>query len=91
MKYYISRAMQSEYLQGIEPNEFYNSTCTAPTMGNRHTHSEFRTVWGREPKEFERLTACNYIKTIMEEFRWGETETYCFKVEPSRLPPLEGA
>lgn len=62
---------------------------TAPEL--QYTYAEFKTVWGHEPKAFERLTASNHIKVIMEEFRWGETEPYCFKVEPSRLPPLEGA
>ena len=91
IKYFISRRMRSEYLQGIEPNEFYNSTSTAPTMGARHTYAEYKTIWGREPKAIERLTASSYIKVIMEEFRWGDSEPYCFMVEPEKLPLLEGA
>lgn len=84
MRYYISRGLRSEYLQGIEPNEFYNSTVTAPTMGARHTYSEYKTVWGGEPKAFERLTASSYVKVILEEFRWGDVTPYCFMIEPHK-------
>lgn len=82
MNYYISRKTGTEYLQGVEPNENYCASATAPTMGGRHSYAEYRTVWGRFPVSFERLTAANYIKIIMEELRWGDTKPFMFCVEP---------
>jgi hypothetical protein len=82
MNYHISRKTGTEYLQGIEPNEHYRASATAPTMGNRHSYAEYRTIWGRVPVAFERMTSANYIKIIMEEFRWGDTKPFMFCVEP---------
>ena len=48
--------------------------------GDRHTYSEYKTVWGAEQVAFERLTATNYIKTIIEEYRWGDKPATDFKV-----------
>lgn len=76
-KYYISRKNRSEYLQGIEVNDTY-----IQTMGVCHGFSVFMTVWGDKPVAFERLTAANYIKVIMEEFRWGDVAPYCVILEP---------
>lgn len=59
--------MNGKYLQGIEPNEHYSRTGTAPTMGARHTPAEYKTVWDFKIKAFEPLTATNYIKCIFEE------------------------
>ena len=81
-KYYISRKNRSEYLQGIEANDTYIQNSRAPTMGVCHGFSEFMTVWGDKPVAFERLTAANYIKVIMEEFRWGDVAPYCVILEP---------
>lgn len=41
-------------------------------MGSRYTYSEYKTVWGTEQETFERLTAANYIKVLLEEYRWGD-------------------
>lgn len=84
MNYAISRTQDAtrRYLQGIEPNEYYSSSAIAPTMGDRHSHSEFKTVWGESRKSFERLTATNYIRVLLEEFRWQERIPFFFQVEP---------
>lgn len=71
-----------KYLQGIEPNEHYCCSSTAPTMGNRFSYSEYKTIWGDNPVFFERLTASNYIKIIMEEFRWGDLSHTELKIIP---------
>lgn len=83
MNYAISRTVDAEklYLQRIEANEKYSKSATAPTMGDMHNYSEYNTVWGREKKAFERLTAANYIKTLLEEFRWDRIPFF-FQVEP---------
>lgn len=41
IKYAIKR--NGLYLQGIEINEKYEKTVTAPTMGNAHVYSEYKT------------------------------------------------
>lgn len=89
MNYAISRTRDAEllYLQGVEPNEKYSNSATAPTMGDRHSYSEYRTIWGSTPMSFERMTASNYIKILFEEFRWKERTPFFFRVEPV----LEGA
>ena len=61
-----------KYVKGIEPNEKYTKSSTAPTMGTRYTYSDFATVLSNEVVYIERLTAANYIRTLMEEFRWGD-------------------
>lgn len=78
VKYAIKRS--GKWLQGIEPNKNYCCSATAPTMGNRYTYSEYKTVWGTEQVAFERLTATNYIKTLMEEYRWGDKVAMDFKI-----------
>lgn len=60
------------YLQGTAANERYCPTSRAPTMGRRHDHSEYRSIWGSEPKGFERLTALDNLRVVLEEFRWGD-------------------
>lgn len=76
--YVIKRG--GKYLQGVEPNPYYNQHSVAPTMGNRHTYNEYKTVWGDEYKPVERLTAQSYIKILMEEYRWGAKTAMEFKV-----------
>ena len=79
--YQIKR--NGKYLQGVRINEKrYSKTATAPTMGNCHAHSEYLTDWGLEPKCFEFLTASNYIKIIMEEYRWQEKKPSDLKIIP---------
>lgn len=68
--FYVVRNEHGLYLQGIEPNENYSYTGTAPTMGNCHTPTEFKTIWGNTVKKFEPLTLSNYIKVLLEEYRW---------------------
>lgn len=84
MNYAISRTRDAEllYLQGAEPNEKYSSSATAPTMGDRHSYAEYRTIWGSTKTVFERMTAVNYIKILLEEFRWRERTPFFFQVEP---------
>lgn len=67
---YYQIKLNRKYLQGIKPNSSYSKTGRAPTMGNLHISSEYKTIWGDTPVEYEPLTAANYIKIIMEEFRW---------------------
>lgn len=74
--------MNGKYLQGIEPNEYYSRTGTAPTMGARHTPAEYKTIWGSEIKMFEPLTATNYIKCVFEEFRWQDRKPADLKIIP---------
>jgi hypothetical protein len=76
--------MNGRYLQGIEPNKHYSRTGTAPTMGNRHTPAEYKSIWSAEPKAFEPLTAASYIKVVFEEFRWKDR-----KPQDIRLIPVE--
>lgn len=84
MNYAISRTVDAQklYLQGIDVNEKYCKSSCAPTMGDRHSHSEYMTIWGDKPKSFERMTAANYIKTLFEEFRWKDRTPFFFQVEP---------
>lgn len=70
------------YLQGIEANENYSFTGVAPTMGNRYTPTEFKTIWGNEVKTFEPLTLANYIKVLLEEYRWETKKSAPFTVFP---------
>ena len=71
-----------KYLQGIDANKRYMKDARAPTMGVRHGYSEFKTIWGDEPKLFEKLTAANYLKTLFEEYRWGEKAPIEIKIIP---------
>lgn len=84
-RYAVKRG--NKWLQGIESNENYCCSATAPTMGSRYTYSEYKTVWGTEQKTFERLTAANYIKVLLEEYRWGDKCTMKIQVIPV---PQEG-
>lgn len=72
-----------KYLQGIEANENYATGACAPTMGVRHTLSEYRSIWDKDPKRFEPLTAANYIKVIFEEYRWETKSAADIKIEVS--------
>lgn len=63
-------------------NERYNPYAASPTMGRCHTHAEYRTVWGKEQVTFERLTAAEYVKILMEEYRWEDKTAVDFRVIP---------
>ena len=69
-----------KWLQGIKTSPNYVRSGTAPTMGTRYTYSEFQTAWGKEQVLFERLTLANYIKTLTEEYRWGDLKPMDFTV-----------
>ena len=72
----------NKWLQGVKANEKYCCSATATTMGNRYAYSEYTTMWGDEQKTFEPLTATGYIKTILEEYRWGDKIDMKFTVVP---------
>lgn len=74
--------MNRKYLQGVEPNALYCRTGKATTMGRLHTASEYKSIWGDAPKCYEPLTATNYIKIIMEEFRWDGRKENKIQVIP---------
>ena len=71
-----------KFLQIVEPNNLYSHNACAPTMGARHDVSEYKSVWGDQPAFFERLTAANYLKTIMEEYRWGDVQALELRLIP---------
>lgn len=71
-----------KWLKDIEPNQYYCSSATAPTMGARHDSSEYRTIWGDEPVYFEKLTAVNRVKVFMEEQRWEDVPIENFEIIP---------
>lgn len=71
-----------KWVQTIETNENYVSCSKAPTMGGCHSHSEYKTVLSKNPSFFERLTAINYARVILEEFRWGDSEEKEIRIIP---------
>lgn len=79
---YAVRTATFLYLQDIEPNENYSFTGTAPTMGARHSFCEYKTVWGAKEKYFEPLTLANYIKVLLEEYRWEQRPVEAFVILP---------
>ena len=72
MAIYYAIKIGRKYVKGIEPNEKYAKSSTAPTIRMRYAHSDFVTVLSDEVVYIERLTAINYLRTLMEEFRWGD-------------------
>ena len=73
-----------KYMQDIKPNENYCRSGTAPTMGTRFSYSEFKSVLGDEIKPIEPLTITNYLKVLLEEYRWNERN-----VDEIEIIPLE--
>lgn len=71
---YYAIKIGDEYMQGIEPNENYCRSGTAPTMGARYSYSEFKSIWGYDIKLIESLTVASYLKVLFEEYRWNEKE-----------------
>jgi hypothetical protein len=59
-----------QFLQKIEANENYKFGAVAPTMGAAHSHSEYKTIWGKEQMWLEPFTLCSYLKILTEEIRW---------------------
>ena len=80
---YYSIKCGRKYLKRTEPNEKYCHSATAPTMGARHDHSEYKTVRSNDPVYFERMTAINHLKVLMEEFRWGDKKPSKIELIPN--------
>lgn len=59
------------YLQRFEENETYAKDARA-IQTNLHSESEFRSVWGSDPKGFDLRTAKGYLSILCEEMRWGK-------------------
>lgn len=78
VKYAVKRC--GKWMQGVEANDQYTPYGAAPTMGGRHSYSEYKTIWGNEAVYFERLTLASYIKILCEEYRWGELKPVDFRV-----------
>lgn len=74
--------VNGKYMQGIEANEKYNRSGTAPTMGTRYSYSEFKSIWGNDIKLIEPLTVASYLKVLLEEHRWNEKELEKIEVIP---------
>lgn len=79
---YYAIKIEDEYMQGIEPNENYCRSGTAPTMGARYSYSEFKSIWGYDIKLIESLTVASYLKVLFEEYRWNEKELEKIEVIP---------
>lgn len=73
-----------KYMQGIEPNENYCRSGTAPTMGARYSYNEFKSILGNEIKPIEPLTITNYLKVLLEEYRWNERKIKKIEIIPYR-------
>ena len=82
MTLYYAIKCGRKYVKGIEPNMKYAKSSTAPTIGKRYAHSDFVTVLSDEVVYIERLTAINYLRTLMEEFRWGDKKTKKIELIP---------
>ena len=72
MTLYYAIKCGRKYIKEIEPNGKYAKSSAAQTMGSRYSHSDFVTVLSDEAVYIERLTAVDYLLTLMEEFRWGD-------------------
>lgn len=81
---YYAIKIGDEYMQGIEPNENYCRSGTAPTMGARYSYSEFKSILGKEIKPIEPLTITNHLKVLLEEYRWNERELKEIEIIPYR-------
>ena len=72
------------YLQTVEANDKYCSSGVAPTMGVRHSWSEYKTVWGDKPKAIEPWTAISYLRTLLEEYRYEELTAFTIEITPCK-------
>lgn len=81
--FYIVRIQTGEYLQGIDINDNYSRSGTAPTMGVRHSFCEFKTIWGGKPRAFDYRTLSGYINVLLNEYQWDERVVYPFVIIPS--------
>lgn len=80
--FYCVRIPTGEYLQGIDINENYSRTGTAPTMGVRHSFCEYKTLWSMKPKAFDYRTLGGYINVLLNEYQWDERLRDPFSVIP---------
>lgn len=80
--FYSVRIPSGLYLQGIDTNENYSRTGTAPTMGVRHSFNEFKTVWGQKPHAFDYRTLGGYINVLLNEYQWDERLLEPFVIIP---------
>ena len=80
--FYCVRIPTGEYLQGIDINENYSRTGTAPTMGVRHSFCEFKTIWGMKSKAFDYRTLGGYINVLLNEYQWDERLRDPFAILP---------
>ena len=71
-----------KYLQTVDANERYCSSGIAPTMGAKHSWSEYKTIWCDEPRAIEPLSAISYLRTLLEEYRWEEREPIKIEIIP---------
>ena len=83
MTIYYTIKYGNQYVVGTEQNERYCSSAKAPTMGARYDHSEYKTVWSNDPVYFERMTAINHLKVLVEEFRWGDKKPSKIELIPN--------
>lgn len=81
--FYTVRIQTGEYLQGIDINDNYSRSGTAPTLGVRHSFCEFKTIWGMKPKAFDYRTLSGYINVLLNEYQWDERIVYPFVIIPS--------
>ena len=80
--FYCVRIPSGECLQGIDINENYSRTGTAPTMGVRHSFNEFKTIWAMKPKAFDYRTLGGYINVLLNEYQWDDRPREAFVVLP---------
>lgn len=80
--FYAVKIATGEYLQGVDINEHYCRTGTAPTMGARHSFNEFKSVWAMRPKAFDYRTLSGYINVLLNEYQWGDRPCASFVVIP---------
>ena len=71
-----------KYLQTVDANERYCSSGRAPTMGAKHSWSEYKTIWGDDPRAIEPLSAISYLRTLLEEYRWEEKKPIKIEIIP---------
>ena len=74
--------VKGKYIKSIKANPNYVRGSNAPTMGARHTNSEFTVVFSNTSVPIEKLTVTNYLKVLFTEFTWGEKPFDTITIEP---------
>ena len=80
--FFAAKSGKGLYLQGVDINEHYSRTGTAPTMGVRHSYNEYKTVWGKEFKCFDYRTLAGYMNIYLSETFWGDAKPQTIKIIP---------